>query len=156
MLFVIATAGAIQELQERYDIEDQVRFNKQQILEKQRALLKIGKEDNVKTGSLHSNVSLAAGNDEPTKCLSETNLNVDTSDSDIAVKYKETEEGSIKVHDRDNAKLETKKESGEDTGLNNEPDLTGSQKDEYKNDTQTDSDNEKVIVRDSDEKLPLI
>ena len=157
MLFVIATAGAIQELQERYDIEDQVRFNKQQILEKQRALLKIGKEDNVKTGRLHSDVSLAAGNDEPTKCLSETNLNVDTSDiPHIAVKYKETEEESIKVHDSDNAKLETKKESGEDTGLNNEPDLTGSQKDEYKNDTQTDSDNEKVTVRDSDEKLPLI
>ena len=148
MFFVIATAGAIQELQERYDIEDQVRFNKQQILEKQRALLKIGKEDNVKTGSLHSDVSLAAGNDEPTKCLSETNLNVDASDSDIAVKYKETEEESIKVHDSDNAKLETKKESGEDAGLNNEP--------EYKNDTQTDSDNEKVIVRDSNEKLPLI
>ena len=152
LFFVIATGGAIQELQERYDIEDQVRFNKQQILEKQRALLKIGKEDNEKTGSLHSDVSLAAGNEEPTQCLSETSLNVNTSDSNIAVKYKETEEKNTKVHDIDNTKLETKKESGDDTGLNSETDSTVSQKDEYKNDTQTDSDNEKVIFRDSEEK----
>lgn len=152
MIFVIATAGAIQELQERYDIEDQVRFNKQQILEKQRALLKIGKEDNEKSGSLHDNNSLTASNKKPRQCLSETNLNVNASDSDIAGKYKETEEENIKEHDSDNTKLETEKESLDNTGVNNEPDSTGSRKDEYKNNTQPDSDNEKVIVRESDEK----